>query len=185
MMFNKWILVVLSSLIFYSNAKADDPSVYEIISSGNTAEFAELMAYGLDVDERDTNGYTPLILASSLGQDEFVHFLLDNGANPNKSNKDGMTALHFAALNGHTNVINALVDADAILDIVNGDGFSPLMLAIKNNHLFAVELLVKRGATLNIVDKVGNSPIDLAAKYRYKDIEGFLRSVKALPYRTR
>lgn len=185
MTFKRWILVVVSFFAFYSSAKADDPSVYEIISSGNTTDFAELMAYGLDVDERDANGYTPLIIASSLGQSEFVQFLLDNGANPNNCNKDGMSALHFAALNGHTNVINALVDADAMLDVVNGDGLSPLMLAIKNNRRFVVELLVKRGATINIVDKAGNSPIDLAAKYRYKDIEKFLRSARTPSARTR
>ncbi|EJW72920.1 hypothetical protein WUBG_16172, partial [Wuchereria bancrofti] len=42
-----------------------------------------------------------------------VQYLLDHGADIEKSNQVGMTALHHAAKNGHANIVRILVQRGA------------------------------------------------------------------------
>jgi len=53
----------------------------------------ELLSAGLDIDARDTHGYTPLMLAALRGNAEVVEILLQRGADASLENEAGKTAL--------------------------------------------------------------------------------------------
>ena len=63
----------------------------------------------VDANERDFNGCTPLMEASSRGNFRIVKLLKSKGARMNVKDKRGNTALVFAAERGNLQVVKLLV----------------------------------------------------------------------------
>ena len=54
------------------------------------------MAHGADINLPDPDGITPLMMSILNGNYDFSNFLVDQGADVNKSDRSGRTALFFA-----------------------------------------------------------------------------------------
>ncbi len=54
---------------------------------------------GSDIEARDIDGNTPIIIASSNGHQRVIKMLLKHGANIQEINKSDRTVLHAAAYN--------------------------------------------------------------------------------------
>ena len=72
-----------------------------------------LKKYGADMDVRDVEGNTPLILASSLRFTDGVRLLLAYGADVNASNRKGETPLIRAVQRRDADIIRLLMKAGA------------------------------------------------------------------------
>ena len=55
------------------------------------------------------DGSTALMMAAEAGNMVFIHYLLDAGANPYKSDRRGNTALHYAAQMNHVSIVALLL----------------------------------------------------------------------------
>jgi hypothetical protein len=67
------------------------------IQDGDTKQVDAFLSGGADVNARDPEGNTPLILATLYAGPSCVELLLKRGADPNAANKVGATALTSAA----------------------------------------------------------------------------------------
>jgi len=67
-----------------------------------------LLAAGADINQGDSDGYTPLMAASSVGRLEMVTLLVKNGAHLNAATRSRHTALSYARENGHLHIVAAL-----------------------------------------------------------------------------
>lgn len=74
-----------------AHKKLDDA----FIKAKTTAEMLSLFEKGADIDARDSNGNTKIILAASDLNISQVYFLVCNKANVNAQNNEGRTALHL------------------------------------------------------------------------------------------
>lgn len=72
-----------------------------------------LISAGADINQSDSEGYTPLMAASSVGNLEMVNLLIKNGARLNAATSSKCTALHYARKNGRLDIVNALLDLGA------------------------------------------------------------------------
>ena len=72
------------------------------VKSGNDEDIAKLLDEGADVDTRDAEGMTPLIIASRDNRPNTVKLLLAHDADVNAQTRLGATALIGAATHGHT-----------------------------------------------------------------------------------
>ena len=61
-----------------------------------------------NVNDKDTEGNTPLIMAAYNGHSEVVDMLIKRGANVNDKDNEDKTALMWAAYNGHSEVVDIL-----------------------------------------------------------------------------
>lgn len=119
-----------------------------------------LLERGVDVDlrERDSVGFTPLMYAVEYGEIGTVRFLLDHGANVNcpvdlTSPVYQETPLHAAALHGNTATCRWLLEQGADLHHRLADrigvqsGWLPLHSAAWNGSVEVVRLLMEKGAS--------------------------------------
>ncbi len=123
------------------------------------AIFDELLtAQDIQVDVKNNDGATALIIAASRGQYEMVKRLIAKNANLDISDTNGTTALMFAITNRHTNVARELIDKGANINLRRNDGVSAFMIAVDFNNLELVDLLLQKGAEIN-----GKGPLGMTA----------------------
>ncbi len=78
------------------------------VNSGRLEEVERLLSEGADINDRASNGMTPLILASWMGHTKVVELLLRKGADVNAKSNIGSTALKLATERGHKKIIALL-----------------------------------------------------------------------------
>ncbi|XP_054826166.1 kinase D-interacting substrate of 220 kDa isoform X2 [Eublepharis macularius] len=103
-----------------------------------------------DVDERNENGQTPLMLAAEQGNLEIVQELIKKGANCNLEDSDNWTALISAAKEGHTTIVSELLNCNVNLEHRDMGGWTALMWACYKGQTEVAELLLGKGANPNI-----------------------------------
>ena len=103
--------------------------------------FRALVEAGGDVNTPDSDGYTALHDASERGFTEGVRYLVETGADVNKSttNGEGHTPLILASYLGKEEVVRALLEAGADVNKRDSDGMSPLNLALKEETWHTVQ----------------------------------------------
>ena len=78
---------------------ADEPlDILEAARRGNEKEVAALLAKGSDIESRDRDGKTPLMLAAQYGRTSTVKLLLDKGAKPDARDAHRWNAYMWALL---------------------------------------------------------------------------------------
>jgi len=87
------------------------PLIYAVDNDSNDIAIA-LINRGVNLDLREQNGYTALIIASH-GYIEVLNALIAAGADINLQNNEGETALMIAASNNDLTMVNALIAAGA------------------------------------------------------------------------
>ncbi|XP_053671000.1 kinase D-interacting substrate of 220 kDa [Anopheles nili] len=100
----------------------------------------------LQVDDRDENNTTALMVASGRGASHFVKELLARGADVQAQDLDNWTSLHFAAKAGHVGIVELLLDNGAELEHRDMGGWTALMWGSYKGHTSVVGLLLQRGA---------------------------------------
>src|ERR1700722_11774335 len=107
-----------------------------------------LVQDGIDVNMKDFEGQTPLLLAAKHGHDAVIKLLLArDGIDVNAKNWQGWTALTFAAENGYELVVKLLLAREEV-DVYSksNSGATPLSCAASRGHEAIVQLLLKRKA---------------------------------------
>lgn len=137
-----------------------------------------------EVNERDVNKTTPLMIACKLGRLQNVQQFLEcqeerlKKLNPkdvdyefqkdfnryvNTLGKKKKTALHIAAKHGHSKIVERLIEHGANIDAKNSKMETPLCLAAKKGHYKVCEVLINAKANIHGLNRQLKSPIILAA----------------------
>ena len=141
----------------------------------------------VDVNAKDKDGNTPLLVASGRGYKNVFEVLLENGADINAADKDGNTPLILAlypnstyVTNKHIEIAESLIKNGADVNAADKFGFTPLMSVAMNqwtnieDKKYLIKLLLKYEADINAVNKDGNTPLIYAIDQRDQDMVEFL-----------
>ena len=158
---------------FRSDAEDRRRALIDAVSSGNREKIELLIAQGADVNARDSNGNTPLMLAARSGHSEIVQFLIDRGADVHLKDNLGNTPLIDTA--GYASefalkVIEILIAEGADVQAKNKNSNTALINAARSGRSDVVELLVKEGADVNAESKTGQTALKLASDTLRKDV---------------
>ena len=88
----------------------------DLARDGKTAELAEFLDHGLELNVQDAGGNTVLMLAAYNGHADTVSMLLARGADPDLRNARDQSPLAGALFKGDEAVATLLVAAGADLD---------------------------------------------------------------------
>lgn len=114
--------------------------------------------------------WSPLILASFLGQPAMVDAFIAKNVDVNARNSRGMTSLMHAASRGHVAVVATLLDHGADINAQDSGGHTALMFAANNGQLAAVRLLVDHHADPRKQNRAGATAASLAAANGHRDV---------------
>lgn len=123
---------------------------------------------GIDINGRDSEGWTPLRAAAAFDRLQIVNLLLARGADVNRKNKDGTTPLFGAARSGNFDIALLLIDNGADVNARDLDGRVPLNEALTNrksaSHTEVIKLLLSNGAQVSVKGAFGRTPLHQAAQ---------------------
>ncbi|XP_022809867.1 serine/threonine-protein phosphatase 6 regulatory ankyrin repeat subunit A-like [Stylophora pistillata] len=128
---------------------------------GQVAIIDEMIKQGLDVNSKDGNGDTPLILAAAYGREKAVKYLLQGGADPSIKGCYGRTALHAG---NDVAIIEILLSSGVHIDTKDADGNTPLIMAAANANVDAVNYLLTKGADQDVKGRLGRNTLHAAAQ---------------------
>jgi carboxypeptidase D len=145
--------------------------------TGQLAVLASQLAQGAEMDARDQEGMTPLLLAAQRGHPEMVRLLLAAGADVGARDRQGRTALHYAAMSGDREVLVELLGAGAEVDIRDLSGETALHLAARRFRAEAVDVLLAAGADPNAANAAGQTPLHVLGSAAREPDERFVEQL--------
>lgn len=126
-----------------------------------------------DVDARNAQDESPLMIAVLKGEREMVEKLIARDAAVNKT---GWAPLHYAATGGHLELIRLLLENAAYIDAESPNGSTPLMMAARYGAIDGARLLLEEGADPTLKNEQGLTAVDFA---RTADRAGLADEIQA------
>ncbi|CAF0790019.1 unnamed protein product [Adineta steineri] len=136
---------------------------------------------GINLETRDEDQQTALILAARCNYVECVKALLEANADVNAEDVDNWTALLNGCHNGNLEIVRALLERDALIEHYDCGHFTPLMWASYQGHTRIVEYLLTCGANVDAVDEHGITSLSWASGRNYVNIVTLLLAAGASP----
>lgn len=135
------------------------------LQNGSDKAFAALLAARqVDVEARNKQDESPLMMAALKGNLPAVKALIARDADVNKP---GWAPLHYAASAGsarHTEIIALLLENSAYIDAASPNGTTPLMMAAQYGSTDSVQLLLNEGADPTLKNQLGLTAADFALR---------------------
>jgi photosystem II stability/assembly factor-like uncharacterized protein len=139
--------------------------LHEAAARGRTNDIAEVLAKGVDINDRAPNGDTALHWIARVAPIDSrlnIAFLLQKGADINATNRWGRTPLHEAVIESHMYVIELLLKGGANINATDNYQRTPLQLAVIARKKGAENHLRVAGADATIKDRFGLTAADIA-----------------------
>ncbi|XP_067685768.1 ankyrin-3-like [Haliotis asinina] len=119
----------------------------------------------VDINSKDDNGVTAVLVAASLGNREVFDFLVRQGADILVADDDGQNILHLACQKGNVEMVKYILTKKRLgINTKGSRGMPPVLQSVYYGKKEVFDVLVKQGADLSVVDKNGDSILHLACR---------------------
>ncbi len=157
--------------------------LHDAVKANNLGNMKQLLVTGVDVNYRDNDGVTVLMLAAHAGNLAMVLALIAAGAEVNASDGRGWTALMKAVYNaeldrGFADVVQTLIDSGANVEAAIGYDIRPLMLAAGYGETAVCETLLSAGADVMARNEGGLTALMMVKQKHYVDVINLLHEAE-------
>jgi uncharacterized protein len=132
-----------------------DQRLLAAAKSGDATAAALAVRAGADLETRDTNGRTPLLLAVTADQLAVARLLVYLGADPDAVDDQHDTPWLVTGVTGSVDMLEVLLPAGPDLTIRNRFGGTSLIPACERGHVTYVRRAVRTGIEINHVNNLG------------------------------
>lgn len=136
----------------------------------NEDTFTYLMNKGININEINGYGDSPLMYAVLRRNVKMTKELIAKGATVNTVNKDKLTPLYNAVQSDHKELVDILLNAKADVNL----GKTLLHKAVLNNSLDVLKKIVDHVSDIDPVNEYGNTPLALAIRENNPEVAEFL-----------
>jgi ankyrin repeat protein len=151
---------------------------FEAVKEGKKADIERLLKKGADMEARDEEGRTALMIAARNGRTDICAMLLAKGADIESGGVYyGWTPLMWAAWGKNTETCAFLIEKGANVNATNKYGRNALMIIAKSGDEYTktCKLLVKKGINLSAKDEAGWTALMYAEAGSEKETAEFLK----------
>ena len=156
----KFSLSLIIAILVYQPMEAQD--IFQAARDNNMALLDKIWVEETNVNQTNSHGFTPLILAVYNESYEVAKFLLEKGANPDVQDSNGNTALMGAAFKGYPKMVDLLLEYKADVNLPNFNNASALLFAATFGQVEIAKKLLEKGADKNVKDNSGKTAWDHA-----------------------
>lgn len=161
--YSLFTLIIFVCFIITGCATVPKTPLTEAASKGDSITVQKLIKNGSDINEADSSGYTPLLMAMYEGKPDIAKVLINMGANINKpDNIYGYTPLMTAAIYGYTELTDLLISKGADVNAKAVDGSTSLIQAAMYGNYDIAKKLIENNANVFAIDSSGYRALDYA-----------------------
>ncbi|QED50198.1 ankyrin repeat domain-containing protein [Cytobacillus dafuensis] len=138
--------------------KRDDmkSQFFKAADQGNIAKVNELLEQGIDVNSRDNQGRTAVMIATYANNAEMVKALIEKGADVNIQDNMKNSPFLYAGAEGYLEILKLTVEAGADPKIVNRFGGTALIPASEHGYIEVVKVLLEQtDVDVNHINNLG------------------------------
>lgn len=143
-----------------------DDNFQFVIVAGDEDKVRECLAQKYDVNCKNDDEITPLLVAARHKQENFVRILLEQGANPGARDIEGQTTLHRLTNLQEIPISETLIDLllrdRPPLDVPNSDENTPLVNACARGEYLLATKLISHGANVGATNSKRTTPLHAA-----------------------
>ncbi len=142
--------------------------------TGDVELIHECLAVGLEIDGRDSHGYTPLMLAARQHKRAAINVLLEAGADPSLHSPNGLSPVLLAS--SSSIALRPFAEFGVDFNVAgSSNGTTPLMYASKHGFVDVARFLLSTGVDPLIEDRASLTAIDHAFANGHRRIAHLLR----------
>ena len=168
------VAILVSTMLGFVPLRGLASTIHDVAVAGDIQRIKDAIASGADVNEKDTRGITPLLLAVFGRHTEVAKYLVEKGAKVSEKGPGGMTALGLACNKQLSKeFISYLLDKGADPNAKDATGRTALLFVAGYGNLDTVRLLVEKGADVNL-NAGGTTPLIIATVLGHAEIVQFL-----------
>ncbi|KAF9892059.1 hypothetical protein FE257_002465 [Aspergillus nanangensis] len=138
-------------------------------------------AEGIIIDERDSQGRTPVSWAALKGHESTVEELCVRKCDSNARDWHGETPISLAVRNGYAAVVDVLLTHGSQPDIPDRFGRTPLSRAAERGYTYIARQLLELGADPNQQDQTGQTSLWWAVRKGHENTVRLLLDYQADP----
>jgi uncharacterized protein len=170
----KWlrIFVIVAWIVSQPKvwAEPSDGMMVDAAREGDLSRLQTLIVSGTNINAKDENGATPLMLASQADRADIVKVLISAKADVNAKAVNGVTPLIAASGMGHAKIVRLLVGAGADVNVSVESGATALFAAAQEGYPDVVQLLIAAGADVNAKTADGTTLIMISSSKGYASV---------------
>lgn len=131
-------------------------SIFKAIEMNMYQEVKDLVDAGYDLEQRNSEGQTPLMFAVYLNHNQIAVHLIQKGADVNAQDSILNSPFLYAGAQGNLEIVNHALKHGADFKVFNRYGGTALIPAAEKGHLEVVKVLaLTPGFPINHVNKLG------------------------------
>ena len=136
-------------------ASAQGLPLHAAAASNDAARIHELLRNGADIEARDAQGRSPLLVATHGNCVDAARALIEGGADVNAKDALQDSAYLYAGARGYVEILRMTLANGADLASTNRFGGTALIPACERGHVEAVRLLLQAGVAVDHVNRLG------------------------------
>ena len=132
-------------------------SLADAIIAEDIEQVREFLRYGINLNELDEYGFTPLVEAAIADNFQITKLLIESGANPNLQDSVGGTPLQWAAENNNLDIARLLLRMGANPNSYNVSGQPVVVMPLLRRQQAMRNLFFEAGASLDFAQDFINT----------------------------